>query len=68
MKTIYRIQKRKFSSDVIEFSINEGKTWSVLIIPTIKKNMGDALAEEILDLLIHDSIGIDLENNTFYDQ
>ena len=46
----FRIQKRLYSSDVIEAS-DDGKNWSVYLIPGIKKDKGDPLCEKLLILL-----------------
>jgi len=45
----YRIQKRKWSSNIIEILI--AKTWSVYLCPTIKKKDGDALSEKLMKIL-----------------
>ena len=46
---MYRIQKRKWSSNIIEIKI--GKTWTVYLCPTIKKKDGDALCDKLIKLL-----------------
>lgn len=65
--TIYRIQERKFSSDIIEFSMNNGKTWKPLLAPFLSKKMGDGLAELMLEWLKLDALGIDEKNGMFYE-
>jgi len=44
--TKYRIKKRKWSSNVIEKLV--GKTWSVFLAPTVKKQEGDEICEQLL--------------------
>lgn len=46
----FRIQKRKFSSNVIESS-KDGEKWTVYLIPSIKKIEGDPLCMLLLNLL-----------------
>ena len=50
----YRIQKRKYSSNVIERLVidKNGKSkWKVHLCPTEKKSIGDVAVEEILVFL-----------------
>ena len=52
----FQLQKRKFSSNVIEASTKKenGKDkWSVYLIPALKKSEGDPLADKLLKFL-HD--------------
>lgn len=50
MKMKYRIQHRKFSSNIIESSL-DGKTWTPFLAPLIKKEDGDKLTEKLIDKL-----------------
>ena len=49
----YRIQKRKYSSNVIEkLIIENGKEkWKVHLCPTERKSVGDVVCEELLEFL-----------------
>ncbi len=50
----YRIQKRKYSSNIIEIGVldeNNKIKWTPYIAPLISKVEGDIVAERILELL-----------------
>jgi len=59
---LYRLQKRKYSSNVIEKNIGteQKPKWIVILCPTEKKEVGDKLAEKILNFL-NKQIKIDLK-------
>ena len=51
MRTIeiqkYRIQKRKYSSNVIE-KLDDKSKWIVFLCPTVRKSEGDIFVDELL--------------------
>ena len=52
MKLMYRIQKRKYSSNVIErIKPNTKDTWEVYLCPTVKKVEGDKIVVELFNYL-----------------
>ncbi len=54
--SMYRVQKRKYSSDVIEkqITINNKSKWIVYLCPTVKKIDGDKIAAKLVNLLNSD--------------
>ena len=52
---IYRIQVRKHSSNIIEASDNNGKTWFPYLAPLIGKKEGDKLVDNLLKFLNHET-------------
>lgn len=66
MRTWYRIQERKMSSNIIEYS-TDNKNWHPLLGPFIIKKVGDALSDIIMEYLVHDAVGIDIEEEMLFD-
>ena len=56
----YRIQKRKYSSNIIEAS-DDGKNWYPYLIPAIKKFKGDMLCKRLINLLNTNQLADKLE-------
>lgn len=47
----YRIQSRKMSTDIIEVSYDNGRTWKPYLAPLIDKIEGDRLINRVLEFL-----------------
>lgn len=51
-KLNFRIQKRKFSSDIIEYT-EDGKIWKPYIAPLSSKKQGDLVTHKLFNFLNH---------------